>query len=98
MVGTDGRLNEGSIKWKRYVLALYALSQNSFRNSSRVSNSMDPDQVGQNVQLSLDPNCLQMSHQQTTLVGKGLKRFMMVFCLTSHHMLKLCFNVRSRKQ
>ena len=97
MVGTDGRLNEGSIKWKRYVLALYALSQNTFRNSSRVSNSMDPDQVGQNVQLSLDPNCLQMSHQQATLAGKGLKN-MMVFCLTSHHMLKLCFNVRSRKQ
>lgn len=75
MVGTDGRLNEGSIKWKRYVLALYALSQNSFRNSSRVSNSMDPDQVGQNVQLSLDPNCLQMSHQQATLAGKGLKKY-----------------------
>ena len=54
MVGTDGRLNEGSIKWKRYKMALYALSQNSFRNSSRVSNGMDPDQVGQNVQLRLE--------------------------------------------
>ena len=31
-------------------LALYTLSQISFRNSSRVSNSLDPDKVCQNAQ------------------------------------------------
>ena len=35
-----------------------------------VSNSLDPDQAQLFVELDLDPNCLQVSYQQTTLVGK----------------------------
>ena len=31
----------------------------SFRNTIRVSNSLDPDQARQNVGPDLDPNCLQ---------------------------------------
>ena len=33
--------------------------KNSFRNTFRVSNSLDPDQARQNVGLDLGPNCLQ---------------------------------------
>ena len=33
--------------------------KNSFRNTIRVPNSMDPDQARQNVGPDLDPNCLQ---------------------------------------
>ena len=33
--------------------------QNSFRNSPKVSNSLDLDQVEKNVQSDLDPNSLQ---------------------------------------
>ena len=40
-VWTDERLNEMEEVW----LALYTLSRISFRNSSRVSNSLDPDKV-----------------------------------------------------
>ena len=40
-VWTDERLNEMEEVW----LALYSLSRISFRNSSRVSNSLDPDKV-----------------------------------------------------
>ena len=34
-------------------------SKNSFRNTIRVSNSLDPDQALQNVRPDLDPNFLQ---------------------------------------
>ena len=34
-------------------------SKTSFRNTIRVSNSLDPDQVRQNVGPDLGPNCLQ---------------------------------------
>ena len=35
-------------------------SKNSFRNTTRVSNSLDTDQARQFVGPDLDPNCLQM--------------------------------------
>ena len=35
--------------------------KNSFRNTIRVSNSLDSDQERQNVGPDLDPNCLQKS-------------------------------------
>ena len=34
-------------------------SKDSFRNTSRVSNILDPDQAQQNVKPDLGPNCLQ---------------------------------------
>ena len=34
-------------------------SKKSFRNTIRVSNSLDPDQAGHFVGPDLDPNCLQ---------------------------------------
>ena len=37
-----------------------------------MSNSVDPDQARQNVGPDLGPNCLQISKQQATLVGKDL--------------------------
>ena len=39
--------------------SIYALSKNSFRNTIRVSNSLDPDQAGYSVWSELGPNCLQ---------------------------------------
>ena len=36
------------------------ISRNSFRNTIRVSNGLDPDQDRQNVDPDLCPNCLQM--------------------------------------
>ena len=36
-------------------------SNNRFRNTIRVSNSLDPDQAQQNVGPDLGPNCLQRS-------------------------------------
>ena len=46
-----------------------AFSINSFRNTIRVSNSLDPDQARQNIGRDLGPNCLQ-KFSQTTLVGR----------------------------
>ena len=37
----------------------YYFSKNSFRNTTRVSSSLDPDQDRQNVGPNLSPNCLQ---------------------------------------
>ena len=45
-----------------------------FRNTIRVSNRLDPDQVRHFVGPDLGPNCLQ-SYQQTTLGGKELDGF-----------------------
>ena len=46
-------------------------SKNSFKNTIRVSNSLDPDQARHYVRPDLGPNCLQRL-QQTTLVVKEL--------------------------
>ena len=43
-------------------------SKNSFKNTIRVSNSLDPDQARH---FNLGPNCLHR-YQQMTLVGKEL--------------------------
>ena len=37
-----------------------SFSKNSFRNSTRVSNSLDPDRARHFVRSDLGPNCLQM--------------------------------------
>ena len=42
-----------------YILAIEAFPQNSFRNSPKVSNSLDLDQVEKIVWSDLDPNSLQ---------------------------------------
>ena len=42
-----------------YVFAIQAFSQNSFRNSPKVSNSLDLDQVEKIVRSDVDPNSLQ---------------------------------------
>ena len=41
------------------IFSKSTLSKNSFRNTIRVSNSLNPDQARQNVRPDLDPNCLQ---------------------------------------
>ena len=45
--------------------------KNSFRNTTRVSNNLDPDQARHFVGLDLVPNCCK-SYQQTPLGGKEL--------------------------
>ena len=40
--------------------------ENSFRNTIRVSNSLDPDQAGQNVRPDLGPSCLQKLELEDT--------------------------------
>ena len=45
---------------------------NSFMNTFRVSNNLDPDQAQHFVGPDLGPYCCK-SYQQTTLVGKELK-------------------------
>ena len=47
-------------------------SKNYFRDTIRVSNSLDPDQAKHFVGPDLGPNCLQ-SYVQMTLVDKELK-------------------------
>ena len=47
-------------------------SKNSFRNTIRVSNSLDPDQARHFVGPDLGPTCLQRLSQMT-LVGKELR-------------------------
>ena len=41
------------------IFQIYIFSKNSFRNTIRVSNSLDPDQARQNVGPDMGPNCLQ---------------------------------------
>ena len=53
-----------------------SFSKTSFRNTIRVSNSLDPDQARQKVGPDLGPNCLQRSaDDKSTLVGKDLKEW-----------------------
>ena len=47
--------------------------KNSFRNTIRVSNSLDPDQARHLVGPDLGPNCLQKLSADDTQVGKKLK-------------------------
>ena len=46
--------------------------KNSFRNTIRVSNSLETDQGQQFVGPDLSPNCLKRLYQQMALVGKEL--------------------------
>ena len=41
------------------LISKSTFSKNSFRNTSRVSSSLEPDQARQNVGPDLGPNCLQ---------------------------------------
>ena len=64
------------------------ISKNSFRNTIRMSNSLDPDQAQWSVKPYLGPNCLQkLSVDDTqTVAGKQLstnKQFTM-FTLRTH--------------
>ena len=52
----------------------YFFSKNSFKNTIRVSNNLDPDQARHYVGPDLGPKCL--GYQQTTLVGKELMHFL----------------------
>ena len=55
-----------------HLLILFSklsFSKNSFRNTIKVSNILDPDQARHDVWPDLGPNCL---HMQTTLAGKGI--------------------------
>ena len=44
--------------------------KNSFRNTIRVSDSLDPDQARRFVGPGLGPNCLQFGYQQMALGGR----------------------------
>ena len=57
-------------------------SKDSFRNTIRVSKSLDPDQAGHFDVPDLVPNCLQR-FQLMTLAGKGLKTISLFCCFTS---------------
>ena len=51
----------------------FFLQKSSFRNSIRVSNSLDPDQARRKVGPDLDPNCLdRLSADDTRVEGKEL--------------------------
>ena len=58
-----------------FVICLFfsksTFSKNSFRNTIKVSNSLDPDQTQSFVRLDLGRNCLQ-SYQQMKLASKDL--------------------------
>ena len=49
-------------------------SKNYFRNTIRVSNSLDPDQVRHLVGPDLGPNCLQRVKADGTKVNQKLKK------------------------
>ena len=40
-----------------------------FRNTIRVSNSLDPDQARQNIRPDMDPNCLQRFSSDDTIIN-----------------------------
>ena len=48
-------------------------SKNSFRNTIRVSNSLDPDQARQNVGPDLGPNCMQRLSADDTGRQKAMR-------------------------
>ena len=43
------------------------LSPKKFKNTTRVSNSLDPDQTQHNVRHDLDPNCMQTLSAEDTI-------------------------------
>ena len=65
-----------------------SFSQNSFRNSLKVSNSLDLDQVEKIVRSDLDPTVCK-GYQQMTEVSKVFHMSMKVLCFWSHYMLNL---------
>ena len=68
--------------------------QNSFRNSPKVSNSLDLDQVEKKLFGLIWTQTVWKGYQQMTEVSKVFHMSMKVLCIGSHYMLKLCFNVR----
>ena len=53
------------------IFSKSTFSKNSFRNTFKVSNSLDPDQAQHFVGPDLGPNCLQrLSADNTTIIGK----------------------------
>ena len=71
-----------------------SFSQNSFRNSPKVSNSLDLDQVEKKMFSLIWTHTVCKGYQQMTEVSKVFHMSMKVLCIGSHYMLKLCFNVR----
>ena len=69
--------------------------QNSFRNTTRASNSLDPDQARYYVGPDLGPNCLQRL-QQTTLVGKVLALKALLSILILHTLLSNFYSFTCR--
>ena len=61
----------GSIS--RVLLSADFFSKNSFRNTIKVSNSLDPDQAQHGVRLDLGLNYLQKLSADDSLVNKELK-------------------------
>ena len=55
------------------LFSKFTFSRSSFRNTTRVSNGLDPDQDRHCVGLDLGPNCLQ-GYQQTTKVAASKVR------------------------
>ena len=74
-------------------MAMYAFSQKSFRNSPRVLNSFDLDQVESFFGLIWTQTVCK-GYQQMTEVSKAFHMSMKVLGIGSHYMLKLCLNVR----
>ena len=48
-------------------------SKNSFRNATRVSNRLDPDQARRFVGPDLGPNCLQIAREGVKFLGSQLQ-------------------------
>ena len=68
--------------------------QNSFRNSFKVSNSLDLDQVEKKLFGLIWTQTVCKGNQQMTNVSKVFYMSMKVLCIGSHYMLKLCLNVK----
>ena len=55
------------------IFLKWGFSKNYFRNTIRVSNSLDPDQAQCNVGPDLGPNCLQRSSANKKICRKQAK-------------------------
>ena len=64
----------GNFSCRLLTFSKLTFSKNSFRNTIRVTKSLDPDQDRHFVGPDLGPSCLQRLYQQTTEVVASKKR------------------------
>ena len=68
-----------------FYMSIFIFFKISFRNTLRVSNSLDPDQARHFVGTGLDPNCLQKLSADDTSRQRALELTICIFLYVQFH-------------